>query len=106
MPTEATTTRNDSPDEATNPVPTEGGSNSNDRRNEDASSETMSELAYFFASFHAIVTPVTITMVLSAFAVVYINTDATRAAGEEAFAQSYEFFELDDGNSSQNLPAL
>jgi presenilin 1 len=68
-------------------------------------SKILDELMYCFASFHAIVGPVSITMILSALAVVYINTDETRAQGEAAFSSTYEVIELDEGNSSQNFAA-
>ncbi len=65
----------------------------------------LSEILYCIASFQAIVTPVSITMILSALAVVNINTDATRAQGEAAYAQTYEVLDLEEGNSSQNFAA-
>ncbi|GKY97280.1 hypothetical protein MPSEU_000686400 [Mayamaea pseudoterrestris] len=44
------------------------------------------ELVYGFESFHAIVQPVIITMILSSLAVIYINTPESRAAGEQAIS--------------------
>lgn len=77
----------------------------NDTRNEDEQGSLLTELLYCISSFHAIVTPVSITMILSALAVVYINTDETRAQGEAAYSQTYEVFDLDEGNSGQNFAA-
>jgi hypothetical protein len=68
-------------------------------------SKIIAELMYSFASFHAIVAPVSITMILSALAVVYINTEETREQGEAAFAQTYEVLELEEGDTSQNFAA-
>jgi hypothetical protein len=65
----------------------------------------LSELVYCFESFHAIFPPVSITMILSALAVVHINTEETRALGAEAYSKSYTVIELEDGNSGQNLIA-
>ena len=45
-------------------------------------------------------------MILSALAVVHINTDETRAAGAKVFAQTYNVFELkEDNNNGQNFLA-
>jgi presenilin 1 len=44
-------------------------------------------------------------MILSALAVVYINTDETRAQGEAAYAQAYQALDLEEGNSAQNFAA-
>jgi hypothetical protein len=68
-----------------------------------AAHKFLNELMYSFASYHAIVVPVSITMIVAALLVVYINTDETRAAGEASFANTYEAFDLEEGNSSQNL---
>lgn len=65
----------------------------------------LNEILYCMASFQAIFTPVSITMILSALAVVNINTDETRAQGEAAYAQTYQVMDLEEGNSSQNLAA-
>lgn len=44
-------------------------------------------------------------MILSALAVVNINTSETRAEGEAAYSQTYEVFDLNDGDRSQNIMA-
>lgn len=68
-------------------------------------SSLLNEILYCMASFQAIFTPVSITMILSALAVVYINTDETRAQGEAAYAQTYQVMDLEEGNTSQNIAA-
>ena len=69
----------------------------------EAANKFLNELMYSFASYHAIVVPVSITMIVAALLVVYINTDETRAAGEASFANTYEVFDLEEDNSTQNL---
>ncbi|CAJ1958238.1 unnamed protein product [Cylindrotheca closterium] len=93
-----------------NNVNSQNSSSNNDTANntpttpEDEDDE-LSKYMFCFASFHAVFAPVCICMILSALVVVYINTDATRAAGEAALSQSYEVFELQEGNSNQNFLA-
>ena len=79
--------------------------NDSDQNNEQSSSKFLDELIYSSVSFQAIFAPVSITMILSALAVVYINTDESRAAGQAAYSATYEVFDLEDGNNSQNLAA-
>jgi Presenilin len=64
-----------------------------------------SEIMFSIESFGAIVSPVSITMILSALAVVFLNTEETLAAGEEAYAQTYQIIDLQEGNAAQNLGA-
>lgn len=59
---------------------------------------TLEELMYSSSSFYAIVVPVSITMILSALAVVYINDANTLAQGAATMADAYQFF--DTSNSS------
>jgi len=47
---------------------------------------SMQELTYAFSSFAAIISPVSTTMILSALAVNYINTEQTKKSGEEALS--------------------
>lgn len=83
-----------------------GDDNHSGNRNGKASSLSESELMYSVESFGAIVAPVSITMILSALAVVLINDDETIAAGEAAYANTYQVFDLDETNSNaQNLGA-
>lgn len=78
---------------------------SGSQNQENAGSKFLSELAFSIASFHAVVVPVTITMILSALAVVYINTDETREQGAEVYSSTYEVIDLEEGNNSQNFAA-
>jgi len=57
---------------------------------------SLEELIYATSSFHAIVQPVCITMILTALAVHYINTPATKAAGEKALDQTYQVFTINE----------
>mmetsp|Transcript_18366 Transcript_18366/g.42370 ORF Transcript_18366/g.42370 Transcript_18366/m.42370 type:complete len:563 (+) Transcript_18366:161-1849(+) len=59
---------------------------------------TLQELMYSSSSFYAIVVPVTITMVLAALAVVFINDKNTLQQGADEMAAAYEYF--DTSNSS------
>jgi hypothetical protein len=79
----------------------------NENGNDDArSGEGLDqEIVYSVESFGAIVAPVSITMILSALVVVFFNTDETLAAGEQIYAKTYEFVDLQEGNSTQNLGA-
>jgi hypothetical protein len=52
----------------------------------------VSEIQYAANSFHAIVIPVTMTMILAATAVVYIRTPETAQAAEEALAKQYTVY--------------
>jgi hypothetical protein len=61
---------------------------------------SMQELIYGASSFHAIIKPVCITMILAAVAEIYINTDETKAQGEQALAKSYQVFEISDDQSA------
>ncbi len=57
---------------------------------------SLEELIYATSSFHAIVQPVCITMILTALSVHYINTPATKAAGEQQLAQTYQVFTISE----------
>ena len=92
------------------PTDNERPANNSPQENDDdddddaeAANKFLNELMYSFASYHAIVVPVSITMIVAALLVVYINTDETRAAGEASFANTYEVFDLEEDNSTQNL---
>ena len=88
----------------TNP-PSNNEPSSSARSDQKDPNKLVKELMYSFASFHAIVSPVFITMLLSALAVVYINDEETLAAGQASLSNTYEVVDLDEGNSSQNLGA-
>ena len=53
---------------------------------------TLNEILYSVSSFHAIARPVTLTMVLAALSVVYINTEETIAQGEQQMSDTYNVF--------------
>jgi len=65
---------------------------------------TIQELLYSSSSYYAIAKPVTLTMILSALTVVFVNNDQTRAEGEQAMASAYEIWQNDSSKSGgQNL---
>lgn len=69
---------------------------------------SLEELLYSASSFHAIVRPVSATMILAALASVYINTEASRELGEEQFASAYNVWHVDNSsgaNVGKNLLA-
>jgi len=61
---------------------------------------SLEELIYATSSFHAIIQPVSITMILTALSVHYINTPATKAAGEAQLAQTYQVFTISEDTSA------
>jgi presenilin 1 len=93
------------PDSSVHEANTSAGDGSPPNEEAAKARKILDELMYCFASFHAIIGPVSITMILSALSVVYINTDETRAQGEAAFSSTYEVIALDEGDSSQNFAA-
>lgn len=82
---------------------------SRDRRGGEVSSEdtaasgdkplSVSELLYSSSSYYAIAKPVSLTMLLSALSVVYINDEETIANGEAAMANAYQVFNTSDGSA-------
>jgi len=50
------------------------------------------DLLYGVESFQAVVGPVLTTMILSSLAVIYINTPATQAAGQQSISSSYNVY--------------
>ncbi|KAL7516714.1 hypothetical protein ACHAWX_001696 [Stephanocyclus meneghinianus] len=60
---------------------------------------SMEEFIYGASSFHAIVKPVSLTMLLSSLAVIYINTDETKAQGEQTL-EMYQAFSITEDQSS------
>lgn len=61
---------------------------------------SLEELLYSSASYHAIAIPVSITMILSALAVAYINTDESMQQGEQALSGTYEAFDNTAGGEA------
>ena len=65
---------------------------------------SLNELMYSAHSFHIISLPVSITMVLAALAVTYINTPETIEQGEKLMSQAYHVWKTDaetDSTSKQ-----
>lgn len=65
---------------------------------------SLNELMYSAHSFHVISLPVSITMVLAALAVTYINTPETIQQGEKLMSQAYHVWKVDaetDSTSKQ-----
>lgn len=77
-----------------------GDNDDNNVNQKDALSISETELMYSVESFGAIVAPVSLTMILSSLAVVYINNEETVAASEAAYAQTYNVVDVDDSNSN------
>jgi presenilin 1 len=67
---------------------------------------SLAELLYSSSSYYAIAKPVALTMILSALAVVYVNTDETRAEGEQAMATAYQMWNLNNSGSDSNGQTL
>ena len=61
---------------------------------------SLEEIIYAAASYSAVLKPVSITMILASLAVMYINTEETKAAGEQALDQSYQVFTISDDQSA------
>ena len=65
---------------------------------------SLNELMYSAHSFHVISLPVSITMVLAAMAVTYVNTPETIEQGEQLMSQAYHVWKVDaetDSTSKQ-----
>ena len=90
-------------DSSTHPPTTTDGGTTNGEDNNNSKNEkgiSLQELIYAASSYHAVVNPVSITMILTALAVMYINTDATKEAGEQALAQTYQRYTISDDQSA------
>ena len=70
------------------------------------SNVSLEELLYSSSSYHAIAGPVTITMILSALAVTYINTEETIREGEQALSSAYEAFDNTAGGEASTAQTL
>jgi presenilin 1 len=64
---------------------------------------SISELLYSSSSYYAIAKPVTLTMVLAALSVCWINTDETRSQGEAAMAAAYQVWNVDSQSAGSTL---
>jgi len=81
-----------------------GNNNTGEESDKRESGISLEELIYGASSFHAVVKPVSVTMIIAALAVLYINTDQTRAAGEAALSQTYQVYSIsDDQSGAKNL---
>ena len=78
----------------------DNNSNDDNNKNEEEKGISLQELIYGASSFHAVFKPVCITMILASLAVIYINTDATKEAGEAALDQTYQVFTLSEEQSA------
>ncbi|KAG7342281.1 presenilin [Nitzschia inconspicua] len=75
-----------------------GNSSEDDEDSLEGYDMTLQELMYSTSSFYAIVVPVTITMILSALAVVYVNNEDTLEDGAQNMAAAYQFFDVYNGS--------
>jgi presenilin 1 len=64
---------------------------------------SISELLYSSSSYYAIAKPVTLTMILAALSVCWINTEETRAQGEAAMAAAYQVWNVDAQSAGSTL---
>jgi len=81
----------------------ESGGDDDDEGSYEEREMTLQELMYSSSSFYAIVMPVSITMILSALAVVFINTEATLAQGAESMAAAYQYFDTSNASTVETL---
>jgi len=68
-------------------------------RNTSRSTESgisLDELMYSTSSYHAIVKPVTMTMILAGLAVTYVSTPSTKRMLQESMSNSYTVFDVSD----------
>ena len=76
------------------------GGNYHEEEDDDESPISLDEIMYSASSYQAIVIPVSITMILSSLAAVYINTEDTLEAGANEFAKAYTVWKIDSSNES------
>ncbi|KAL9191557.1 LOW QUALITY PROTEIN: hypothetical protein ACHAXT_001263 [Thalassiosira profunda] len=67
---------------------------------------SLNELLYSAHSFHVICLPVSITMILAALAVTYINTPQTIQQGEALMSQAYHVWKVGEDDSTSKQLAL
>eukprot|EP00536_Pseudo-nitzschia_multiseries_P002229 jgi/Psemu1/322463/estExt_fgenesh1_pg.C_290046 len=77
----------------------DGGTNTPDDASYEEREMSLQELMYSSSSFYAIVVPVSITMVLSALAVVFINNEATMEEGAASMAEAYQYFDTSNASA-------
>lgn len=61
---------------------------------------SLNELMYSAHSFHVMVVPVSITMILAALAVTFLNTPQTLRQGAQALSEAYHVWKVDIDNDS------
>eukprot|EP00978_Attheya_sp_CCMP212_P032775 scaffold129474_cov61-Attheya_sp.AAC.4 len=71
----------------------------NNTNNEEEAEMSLEELLYSASSYHAIAKPVTLTMILSAMAVIFINTPETIEQGAEQLGSFYTVFSTADSQA-------
>lgn len=76
--------------------------NNTNNSNENDISLTLNEVLYSASSYHAIAKPVTLTMVLSAMAVVFINTEESLEQGEQQMSDAYVVWQTGDGSGGSS----
>lgn len=74
------------------------------QQNDELNNLSLEELLYSSASFHAISVPVSLTMIMTALSVIFINTEETLAQGEQALSDAYEVF--DNSSTSSTAATL
>mmetsp|Transcript_8512 Transcript_8512/g.18405 ORF Transcript_8512/g.18405 Transcript_8512/m.18405 type:complete len:668 (-) Transcript_8512:203-2206(-) len=78
----------------------------NEDDGEDDIALSLNELMYSAHSFHVISLPVSITMILAALAVTYVNTPETIQQGEAIMSQAYHVWTVDANDSTSKQLAL
>jgi hypothetical protein len=74
--------------------------------NESEEELSLSEFLYSINSFHAIVRPVSITMLLAALAAIFVNDEETTEMGAEQLASAYHVWDIDStASTGKNLVA-
>eukprot|EP00584_Thalassiosira_punctigera_P021263 CAMPEP_0172552752 /NCGR_PEP_ID=MMETSP1067-20121228/47172_1 /TAXON_ID=265564 ORGANISM="Thalassiosira punctigera, Strain Tpunct2005C2" /NCGR_SAMPLE_ID=MMETSP1067 /ASSEMBLY_ACC=CAM_ASM_000444 /LENGTH=646 /DNA_ID=CAMNT_0013340803 /DNA_START=52 /DNA_END=1989 /DNA_ORIENTATION=+ len=73
---------------------------------EDDIALSLNELMYSAHSFHVISLPVSVTMILAALAVTYINTPETIQQGEALMSQAYHVWKVGENDSTSKQLAL
>jgi hypothetical protein len=84
----------------------ENGPDDDDSNAQEDQELSLEELLYSTNSFHAIVRPVSATMILAALAAVYINDEQTTEMGAEQLASAYNVWDIDnsgEGSTGKNL---
>lgn len=88
------------------PVPSNDINDNSDDDDDNYGEMSLTELLYSSSSFHAIVKPVTLTMILAALAVVCINDEASMAQGQQAMSDAYMVWTTDAGESGSKQLAV